>query len=173
LITNGKLFDGVSFDAGDFGHHVITSGENAFPCVCGKSGCFECHASAAGLVRHYNRLATINGTTVQVVKNAAEVVELVRARDGLAKQAFDRFQDDLSTGLANLITFYNPDTIALGGGLSQAPEVFHGLLEAVDRKTLPASRGKVTILAASLSVDAGAIGAALLGWFYPDEDVQA
>jgi predicted NBD/HSP70 family sugar kinase len=42
----------------------------------------------------------------------------------LAKAAFDVYLDDLSTGLANLITFYNPDTIALGGGLAQAPELF-------------------------------------------------
>ena len=33
----------------------------------------------------------------------------------------------------------------------------------MDAKTLPATRGKVKILPAALSVDAGAIGAALLG----------
>ena len=42
----GELFDGCSSDAGDFGHHVIASGTAAFECVCGKRGCFECHASA-------------------------------------------------------------------------------------------------------------------------------
>ena len=111
LIANGKLFDGVSFDAGDFGHHVIASGESAFPCVCGKSGCFECHASASGLVRHYNRLATKNGASHKAANRADEVLELVRAQDGLATQAFECFKDDLSTGLANLITFYNPGTL--------------------------------------------------------------
>lgn len=55
--------------------------------------------------------------------------------------------------------------IALGGGLSQAPEVFDGLEAAVDAKTLPATRGKVRVLPAMLSVDAGAIGAALVGRF--------
>jgi glucokinase len=34
----GVLFDGCTFDAGDFGHHVMRSGTDAFKCVCGNSG---------------------------------------------------------------------------------------------------------------------------------------
>jgi hypothetical protein len=34
----------------------------------------------------------------------------------------------------------------------------------VDSKTLPATRGKVRIIPAALSVDAGAVGAALLAF---------
>ena len=32
----GALFDGCSFDAGDFGHHVLRVGRDAFACVCGN-----------------------------------------------------------------------------------------------------------------------------------------
>jgi glucokinase len=154
LIINGRLIDGCSFDAGDFGHHVIATRE-PMACVCGKVGCFETHASAQGLVRHFNRLGG-NAT------NAEDILKLYRAADSIAINAFDEFMEDLSTGLANLVTFYNPDVIAIGGGLSRAPEIYKGLQLAVDKKTLPASRGKVSILGASLGNDAGAIGAALL-----------
>ena len=156
LIIDGRLFDGSSFDAGDFGHHVIRSGEDAMQCVCGKRGCFEFHASAQGLVRHYARKS---GKTVT---NAAEVLQLLRLKDAHAEAALRDYKRDLATGLANLVTFYNPDTIALGGGLSLAEEVFIGLREAVDEMTLPATRGKVKIVPAQLKTDAGAIGAALL-----------
>ena len=44
--SRGVLFDGCTFDAGDFGHHVMRSGTEAFKCVCGNYGCFEQHASA-------------------------------------------------------------------------------------------------------------------------------
>lgn len=111
----------MSFDAGDFGHHVICSGSDAFSCVCGKSGCFECHASASGLVRHYQRAiqaADASGCNDDgvagsdcigdAVVNAEQVVALVRRQDLVAMAAFARFKDDLSTGLANLVTFYNP-----------------------------------------------------------------
>ena len=118
MIKDGILFDGVSFDAGDFGHHVICSGRDAFSCVCGTSGCFECHASASGLVRHYQRIVQAsscndNGVSESdgkgnAVVNAEQVVALVRQQDMDAVTAFARFKDDLSTGLANLVTFYNP-----------------------------------------------------------------
>jgi glucokinase len=175
LIIDGVLFDGSTYDAGDFGHHVICSGDDAFDCVCGKKGCFEYHASADGLVRHYHR--ELSRSTRQhggdalisselLKNNAEEVIALVRKNDDIAKQALRRYKEDLSHGLANLITFYNPDTIAIGGGLSQASEIFEGLTQLVDAKTLPATRDKVIILPASLSVDAGPIGAALVGLYY-------
>ena len=53
-------------------------------------------------------------------------MKLYRYNDAVAKQSFKDYKEDLSTGLANLVTFYNPDVIALGGGLSQAPELFEG-----------------------------------------------
>ena len=54
-------------------------------------------------------------------------MKLYRYNDAVAKQSFKDYKEDLSTGLANLVTFYNPDVIALGGGLSQASELFEGL----------------------------------------------
>jgi hypothetical protein len=44
----------------------------------------------------------------------------------------------------------------------QAEEIFEGLVALVDSKSLPASRGKVKIVPAQLSVDAGVMGAAIL-----------
>lgn len=170
LIVNGQLFDGCSFDAGDFGHHVICSGTEAFNCVCGKKGCFECHASASGLVRHYNRTLQNTSssdlslsTAVRPPDTAYEVIERYRSNyDPYAMIAFDKFLMDLSTGLANLVTFYNPDIIALGGGLSQVPEIFDRIQLQVDAKTLPATRGYVKVLPSKLGRRAGAMGAALL-----------
>lgn len=164
LIVNGKLFDGASFDAGDFGHHVIRSGpDDAFPCACGKRGCFETQASAEGLVRHFKRSLSINKAEFESTPiNAEKVIVAMRNGNLSAKQAFNSFLDDLSTGLANLVTFYNPDTIALGGGLSQAPELFTNLQRLVDEKTLPATRGRVKIVPSAVGVDAGAVGAAIL-----------
>lgn len=155
LILNGELFDGASFDAGDFGHHVIRAGADGFPCVCGKRGCFEMHASAQGLVRHVHNAG---GTA----ENAVQVMEQYRGGDRNARTAFANFLEDLSIGLANLITFYNPDTIAIGGGLSHAPEIFENIDALVDEKCLPASRQFVKIMPATLGADAGAIGAGLL-----------
>ena len=186
LIINGNLFDGSSFDAGDFGHHVIRSCEtDAFDCACGKRGCFETQASADGLIRHYRKQQpkmkllkdndnetdinsnsnSSHGSSMNENINAEKIILLMREGDEPAKQAFQHFMDDLSTGLANLVTFYNPDMIALGGGLSQANEIYYDIQRLVDEKTLPATRGKVKIMASQLGVDAGAVGAALIAKF--------
>ena len=173
-LIDGQLFDGSSFDAGDFGHHVIASGEPSMHCVCGKKGCFETHASAAGLVRHYRRLYERNYDKLPIphlpLDDARTVMEKFRKGDAVGKSAFRDWLADLSTGLANLITFYNPSCIVLGGGMSKVPELLEELPEInrerlqaeVDKLTLPATRGKCIILTSSLGDDAGAMGAALI-----------
>lgn len=166
LIHKSSIFDGSSFDAGDFGHHSIYT-TTPFPCVCGKTACFEAQASAQGLMRHYHHASGIH------VSNAEEIMILYRNSDRHAVNAFNAYVDDLSTGLANLVTFYNPNIIALGGGLSQATELYESssgtsanrrnyIELLVDKKTLPATRGCVLICKAECGVDSGAIGAALL-----------
>jgi glucokinase len=187
LVIHKKLFDGSTFDAGDFGHAVIRSDKDAFDCNCGKRGCFETQASAYGLVKQYHKCAGAAGTaaaaataataaTVDTVDtptvsgapavgNAEQVLTLVRAGDATANRAFGIFMDDLSTGIANLVTFYNPDVIAIGGGLAQAPEIFERIGPLVDQKTLPATKGKCRIVPAALGTDAGAIGACVLALF--------
>ena len=167
LIIDGKLFDGASFDAGDFGHHVICSGSEALPCVCGKRGCFETHASALGLVKRYNLLPGAEKCCLGPKSkghDALGILKKKRAGDEVAAQAWEIFADDLSTGLANLVTFYNPHTIALGGGFGQADELYENddIQRRVDAKSLPATRGKVKVVRAQLGGGAGALGAAML-----------
>lgn len=165
LVLDGKLLDGMSFDAGDFGHHVICSGSEAFDCACGKRGCFETQASAQGFLRHVAAEAKRRGDSRNALlqlPDAHSVIEAMRKGDECCSAAFARFKGDLATGLANLVTFYNPDVIGLGGGLSQAPEVLDGLQDLVDERTLPATRGVTSIVASSVGPDAGAIGAACL-----------
>lgn len=139
--------------------------------MCGKSGCFECHASADGLLRHFRRTLSSRNIDSSLSKyallsNAFTFMTYLREHpeDDVLKDSFQSFRADLVTGLANLVTFYNPDIICIGGGISQAPEIFHGIDAAVDAETLPATRGRVRILPAKLRTDAGAVGAALLGF---------
>lgn len=183
LVVNGKLFDGCSFDAGDFGHHSIQC-VDGFHCVCGKRGCFETQASSAGLVRHYNHWVkndTRNEYTQIDLNDAKAVVEIARTftNEEHNENFFERWRNDLAHGLANVVTFYNPNCIAIGGGISQLPEIYHGmkpnvpdhenfmtrpraLEDQVNDLTLPATRGKCVIMQSSLGNIAGAVGAALL-----------
>ena len=48
----------------------------------------------------------------------------MREGDACATRAFAAYRTDLATGLANLVTFYNPSLIVLGGGLSRTAEIY-------------------------------------------------
>lgn len=154
VFINGNLLRGASSDAGEIGHHTIY-GDDGFVCGCGKRGCFEAHASAFGLVRHYEA----NGGRPATSKG---VIAALHKGDANAATALEHFRVDLARGLSNIVAFYNPHVIALGGGLSMADEIFDGLQERVDGLTLPASRGVAKVIRAKLGVDAGLIGAALM-----------
>ena len=122
---------------------MLASGEAAFACVCGKRGCFETHASAAGLVRHISPISpqylthispnqvrhwrAAGGDEGISLDDARSVVERMRGGDGTALSAWASYKADLATGLANLVTFYNPSLVVLGGGLAKTPELYHGL----------------------------------------------
>ena len=86
----------------------------------------------------------------------------MREGDACATRAFAAYRADLATGLANLVTFYNPSLIVLGGGLSRTAEIYDGLEAAVDQSTLPATRGRCAVVQSALGFDCAAMGAAWL-----------
>ena len=77
---------------------------------------------------------------------------------------FDNYVHHLCVGLSNLVNVYDPEVIALGGGVSHAGEfllnaVRAKLPEMIFYKDMPFAR----IELAKLTNDAGIIGAAMLG----------
>mgnify|MGYP000355620240 CR=1 FL=1 len=105
------------------------------------------------------------GHMIIVAKITAKtVIDLAKAGAPDAAELFDSYVQYLCYGLVNLINLYDPEIIALGGGVSGAGEF---LLNAV-RAKLPdlvfyKSMKYARIELARLGNDAGIIGAAMLG----------
>ena len=76
----------------------------------------------------------------------------------------DRFAYWVALGLANLANITDPDTIVIGGGLSQAADVIMPPIGEWFKKLLyaPEHRRHAALRVAKLGEHAGAIGAALL-----------
>jgi glucokinase len=92
---------------------------------------------------------------------AAQICELSRRGDELARRAVDREGFYIGLGLANLITIFTPDTIALGGGVMKSADLFVGRIREVIREVctqVPAEKTRLTL--ASLGADTGLAGAA-------------
>ena len=86
-----------------------------------------------------------------------------RRRDAYAQKAIEREGHYLGIGLANMITIFTPEVIALGGGLMRSRHLFWdtiqqtitstcGLVPAEKVKLVPASLGTQTALYGACSV---------------------
>ena len=170
IILNGKPFTGSHGVASEIGHMIVVAGGEM--CTCGNRGCWERYASATAIIREGRKFAAahpdcalakaVNGDLERI--EARTVIDLAKAGDPDALMLFGNYVDMLCMGLVTLINLYDPEIIALGGGVSQAGEF---LLNAV-RERMPAlvfykGMPYARIELAQLGNDAGIIGAAMLG----------
>lgn len=172
IIHNGKIFHGSNGMAGEVGHmSIVYRGE---PCPCGRLGCWERYASAAALKRLTAETIREHPDSVlsQVVAEHGGHVSgqsafiAQRRGDPVGKQVCEQYIDYLAAGIVNLINIFQPDTLAIGGGVSNEDEryLLYPLRRRVEQESLPCNRDKMTkIVRAELGTQAGIIGAAFLG----------
>jgi len=89
-----------------------------------------------------------------------------RLGDPVGRQVCDMYIGYLAAGIANVVNIFQPDTLAIGGGVSNEADeqLLHPLQRLVEQETIPCSSDKKTrIVKAQLGNQAGIIGAALLG----------
>lgn len=162
IITDGKVYTGHGFAAGEIGHMVICAGGRR--CACGRTGCFEAYASATGLIKttvekaeKYPDSALSKLPLDQIGGKTAFI--LSREGDKAAAEAVAEYIDALACGVANLISIFAPDVLVIGGGVSREGDpLFIPLRERVKEYV---GSAYVRIEAASLKNDSGIIGAAL------------
>lgn len=170
IILDGKPYAGPHGVASEIGHMITVAGGEL--CTCGNHGCWERYASATAIIREGRKFAeahpdcaiakAVNGNLDEIT--AKTVIDLAKEGDADASMLFDNYITHLCVGLVNLINLYDPEIIALGGGVSHAGEFLLDAVRAklpsmVFYKTMPYAR----IELARLGNDAGIIGAAMLG----------
>ncbi len=154
IILAGELYRGVADSHPELGHQVIDS--SGPKCYCTAHGCWESLASGSAMsswMREQEPDA--------VATSAAEICELARQGNQLALRTVKREGYYLGLGLANLVTLFAPDTIALGGGVMKSSSLFLDDALRVVRDTstqVPAEKTRITL--AALGSDTGLLGAA-------------
>ena len=170
MIFGGKLFEGINYAAGEFGHFTVKY--DGLPCNCGRRGCFERYASASARVEQTKEameehpeslLWQLCGGNLDRVDGKL-LFEAVGREDETAKKVLDAFTGYLGTGLIDLINIFQPEVICLGGGVSRAGAYLTDPVKKMMAKEsyTRMSKRKPKLVAASLGNDAGIIGAALL-----------
>ena len=154
LVLNGQLYRGVGSAHPEVGHHVI---DPTGPlCFCGAHGCWESLASGPALERwaqaQHPRLKPLS---------AQEICVLAEHGEPDAQAAVQRTAHYIAIGLANLVTLFIPECIALGGGLMQSFPLFKHEIDS----TIKSSCGlvpheQVRVVPAALGAESGLVGAA-------------
>lgn len=154
MLLGGQLYRGVEGAHPEIGHQVL---DNSGPqCYCGARGCWESLASGPAMV------AWMRGQDPSAeIASATEICDSARRGDPLALRCVEWEGYYVGLGLANLITLFAPDKIALGGGVMKSSSLFMDIARKIIRRIctqVPSAKTQITL--ASLGQDVGLLGAA-------------
>ncbi len=168
IISGGRMIQGCSWAAGEFGHTHVT--ENGPPCKCGSFGCIEAISDIGALEARLKR-AVASGGFSECVKLAGgdvdritgwQVLEAARLGDKMSIALVEEMGECLGLGIANMINLFNPSLVLLDKRLALAGElVLDQVKRTVKRQALAYSAQSVACRFASLD-DANLLGAALV-----------
>lgn len=168
IISDGKLLPSFNHAGGELGHTVIVvDGES---CACGRRGCAETYCSASALARMGREAAKSGKKTMltSTLTEAKAVFEAADKGDAVAASVLEAYFKYVAVMLANFINIFQPEAIAIGGGVSGAGEKLLAPLNKLIFPDMIYNRNQpksmyTRLLTASLGGDAGIIGAAFLG----------
>ena len=159
ILINNQLYRGHNNRAGELGHFTLDM--NGVECECGLRGCFERCVSATALIEQTEKAAKENPESIlaKECKNGINGKTPFDAKEKgcpVAKALLDEYGRMFAAGVNSLVYIFQPEMIALSGGVSNQGEA---LLELMRPHFLP----EVNIAVTTLKSNGGIIGAAVLG----------
>ncbi|HET6884758.1 MAG TPA: ROK family protein, partial [Rubrobacteraceae bacterium] len=167
VISHGVLLRGAQGSGCELGHVTIQA--TGPRCACGNRGCLEALASGTAISRCARELASEKPNSV-LGRLAAErkilgedVTRLACEGDELALSVLEEAGRWLGIGLAGFVNIFNPEVVAVGGGVVAAGElILKAAREEVYLRARPPSRDLAEIKEATLGPESGVLGAAAL-----------
>ena len=167
ILVDGKVLRGHTDIAGAIGWLAL---DRSYRHRYASCGCFEAHASGAGLTATARELMeampNYDGRLRQIAPTELSTSQLFDAfdqRDPIAMQVFDDAIQFWGMAAANLVSLFNPETIVFGGGVfGPAIRFLDRIGDEARRWAQPISMQQVRLVASSLGGDAGLYGAARL-----------
>lgn len=159
FVFDGSLRRGAHGFAGEVGHVMIDSSDEAWPCGCGLLGCLEAYAGTAGLLRAFEA----NGGGAGADVTPADVAAAARAGQRAGLAAFQCQGRALGLALSSLQNALDLDAVVFTGGISASFDLAEAALrEALESRSYAAQLSRVPLLQSALGSSAGVIGAAEL-----------
>lgn len=143
------LWLGANYQGAELGHMVLYP--NGRACNCGQLGCAEKYIAGSALSINYEELTN-------KILDGHEIISKIES-DEYAKDALDKFVDDLAIFLVSIKNCHDPEGIILGGGFINSRDKWWKLL--LDKFNEKCNRPEgIKILPAKFLNDSGIIGAA-------------
>jgi fructokinase len=124
IVVNHQVLQGPNGIAGEWGHNPLPwpkDEERPGPtCYCGKQGCIETFLSGPGMQNDY---ATMTGNLL----SAKAIVAQAASGDRDSERVLLRYEDRMARSLAHVINIVDPDTIVLGGGMSNIERLYQNV----------------------------------------------
>jgi glucokinase len=165
IISHGVLLRGARGMGGELGHMTIQP--DGPRCGCGNRGCLEALASGKAIGRRAREVASEQPDSalgrLARAPLGEDVLDLARKGDGAALEVLWEAGTWLGIGLATFVNVFDPEVIAMGGGVSEAGDL---VLEPARRelrlRSCSPARDLVEIRGATLGAKSGMLGAAAL-----------
>lgn len=174
LVLDGRVYTGVTGNAGHIGHVVVDL--DGPQCSCGGRGCVEAIASGPSMAKWARAEGWVpagppeppnehapHGSTFAPGPDARTLARDARDGDPVARAAFRRAAGALAAGIVSAGGLLDLDDVVVGGGVAGAGDLlFTPLREAVADLAGLAFVRRVRIHPSPLGADAGLLGAAAL-----------
>lgn len=167
IIIGGNLFTGSTGFAGEVGHMTVdalgpygaSTTPGAWESLCSGSALARIASERLAAGERSSMTSCINYTDPGGLK-AEDVFTAYKAGDALGKSIIERAVLYLGTGLASLVNLLNPETIIIGGGLSNEWDTYVTPAVTLMRSRSFAGAGQLArVVPPALGAEAGALGA--------------
>jgi predicted NBD/HSP70 family sugar kinase len=160
VTSSGHLHHGADGAAGDIGHVRVPDGDDML-CACGNYGCIEAVASASAVLR---QLQSLDPDGNDLPTTHEELVAALRAGDKVTVKLVREAATRVGEVVANLVHFFNPARVVIGGSLTAASDdVLAGIRAVVYRRALPLATRNLVISHPLLGSLSGTAGGLVLG----------
>ena len=124
IVVHGQVLTGANAIAGEWGHNPLPwplDDERPGPaCYCGKHACIETFLSGPGMSADHRRQSGALLAPAEIVQRAAK-------GNAGCEATLARYEDRLARSLAHVINILDPDTIVLGGGMSNIARLYENV----------------------------------------------
>ncbi|MBI9103024.1 MAG: ROK family transcriptional regulator [Spirochaetales bacterium] len=117
IVLDNGLYRGAHHGAGELGHMKLETSGTAPLCTCGKKGCLEVFASDPAIIE---MVRESSGKELSI----EEIRDMAGKGDESCLEAYRRAGRYLGIGLSNVINFFDPQAVIIGGEGSTASPYF-------------------------------------------------